>query len=295
MMTVKSMTGFGRGTGSFGGLDFTIDIKSVNHRFFDFSARIYKDYAFLEEPIKKRVSEVVSRGKIDIYFHTEKSVAETELEATVDQNLVRAYLTAAELIHNDFGVHNDLAASRLLTLPDVLTIKQPEIADEDVKAAVLAGLDQALESFISMREVEGAKLKKDLLENLRFIATAVEQVEKLAPESVALYRNRLEEKIRETLADRNFDENRLLTEVAIFADKVAVDEETVRLRSHLAQFESLLEQGGPIGKKLDFLIQEMNREINTIGSKCNSIEITRIVVDVKSCIEKIREQVQNVE
>lgn len=294
-MTVKSMTGFGRGIGSFGGLDFTIDIKSVNHRFFDFSARIYKDYAFLEEPIKKRIAESVSRGKIDVYFHTEKSAEETELTATVDQNLVRAYLSAAHELNREFGVHNDLGASRLLTLPDVLVISQPDVSDDDVKAAVLQGLDQALEAFISMREIEGNKLKKDLLENLSFIADAVSKVEILAPESVSTYRQRLEEKIRETLDDRTIDEARLLTEVAIFADKVAVDEETVRLRSHLSQFENLLEQGGPIGKKLDFLVQEMNREINTIGSKCNSIEITRIVVDVKSCIEKIREQIQNVE
>ncbi len=294
-MTVKSMTGFGRGTGSFGGVDFTIDIKSVNHRFFDFSARIYKDYAYLEEPIKKRIAESVARGKIDVYFHTEKSADETELTASVDMNLVRAYLDAASRLKDQFGVENDLRASRLLTLPDVMTITQPEVAEDEVKNAVLAGLDQALASFIAMREVEGQKLKIDLLANLAFIADAVEKVEKLAPESVSTYRQRLEEKIRETLADRNIDENRILTEVAVFADKVAVDEETVRLRSHLAQFEGLLEQGGPIGKKLDFLVQEMNREVNTIGSKCNSIEITRIVVDVKSCIEKIREQIQNVE
>lgn len=294
-MTVKSMTGFGRGTGTFGGLDFTVDIKSVNHRFFDFSARIYKDYAFLEEPIKKRVAEAVARGKIDVYFHTEKSAEEAELSANVDKNLVRAYLDAAKLLQADFGVHNDLAASRLLTLPDVLTITQPEISEEEVLAAVLAGVDQALASFIAMREIEGSKLKADLLDNLKFIAAAVEKVETLAPASVETYRRRLEEKIRETLEDRSVDESRLLTEVAIFADKVAVDEETVRLRSHLSQFEELLEQGGPIGKKLDFLVQEMNREINTIGSKCNSIEITRIVVDVKACIEKIREQIQNVE
>ncbi|MBQ8894215.1 MAG: YicC family protein [Clostridia bacterium] len=294
-MTVKSMTGFGRGTGSFGGLDFTIDIKSVNHRFFDFSARIYKDYAFLEEPIKKRVAEAVSRGKVDIYFHTEKSAEETELTAKIDQNLVRAYLDAAEQLKNNFDVHNDLAASRLLTLPDVLMITQPDVSDEEVTAAVLAGVDQALDAFLAMREAEGAKLKADLLDNLRFIASSVERVEELAPASVDTYRQRLEEKLREILEDRNVDESRLLTEVAIFADKVAVDEETVRLRSHLSQFESWLKQGGPIGKKLDFLVQEMNREINTIGSKCNSIEITKIVVDVKSCIEKIREQIQNVE
>ncbi len=294
-MAVKSMTGFGRGTGSFGGVDFTIDIKSVNHRFFDFSARIYKDYAYLEEPVKKRIAETVFRGKIDVYFHTEKSAVETELTASIDKNLVRAYLSVADELQNEFGVENDLRASRLLTLPDVMTITQPEVAEEEVKNAVLAGVDQAMDSFIAMREVEGQKLKNDLLANLAFIAEAVEKVEVLAPESVSAYRKRLEEKICETLADRNIDESRLMTEVAIFADKVAVDEETVRLRSHLAQFEGLLEQGGPIGKKLDFLVQEMNREINTIGSKCNSIEITRIVVDVKSCIEKIREQIQNVE
>ena len=294
-MTVKSMTGFGRGTGSFGGVDFTIDIKSVNHRFFDFSARIYKDYAYLEEPLKKRIAESVARGKIDVYFHTEKSTSDTELTASIDKNLVRAYLMAAEELKNEFDIDNDLRASRLLTLPDVMTISQPEVPEDEVKTIVLTAVDRALESFIAMREVEGAKLKTDLLDNLAVIGDAVEKVETLAPESVSTYRNRLEDKIRETLSDRNLDEGRLLTEVAIFADKVAVDEETVRLRSHLAQFKDLLEQGGPIGKKLDFLVQEMNREVNTIGSKCNSIEITRIVVDVKSCIEKIREQIQNVE
>ncbi len=294
-MSVMSMTGFGRGEGSFGGLDFTIDIKSVNHRFFDFSARIYKDYAFLEEPIKKRISQSVSRGKVDVYFHTENSSVETELAASINENLVRAYVESANRLEAEFGVRNDLAASRLLTMPDVLTISQPEISDEEVTAAVLAGVDAALESFLAMRETEGEKLKKDLLENLAFIADAVEKIEKLAPESIQSYRARLEERIRETLGDRQIDEGRVLTEVAIFADKVAVDEETVRLRSHLAQFESLLDQGGPIGKKLDFLVQEMNREINTTGSKCNSIEITRLVVDVKNCIEKIREQIQNIE
>ena len=294
-MSVKSMTGFGRGTGSFGGLDFTIDIKSVNHRFFDFSARIYKDYAFLEEPIKKRIGESVSRGKVDVYFHTEKSAEDVELTAKLDQNLVRVYLDAAKELESEFGVRNDLAAARILTLPDVLAITQPEVSDDEVKTAVLAALDEALASFLEMREIEGAKLKGDLLDNLLFIENAVKKVEKLAPESVSAYKTRLEEKIRETLADRNVEESRLLTEVAIFADKVAVDEETVRLASHISQFRGLLDQGGPIGKKLDFLVQEMNREINTIGSKCNSIEITKIVVDVKSCIEKIREQIQNVE
>ena len=208
--------------------------------------------------------------------------------------MVKAYLDAAEQL-SVLGVKNDLGASRLLTLPDVLTIRQPELSDEEITAAVLKGVDEALAAFVQMREIEGEKLKNDLLSNLAFIADAVEKVEALAPASVAAYRQRLEEKIRETLADRNIEESRVLTEVAIFADKIAVDEETVRLRSHLSQFESLLNQGGSIGKKLDFLVQEMNREINTIGSKCNSIEITRIVVDVKSCIEKIREQIQNVE
>ena len=293
-MCIKSMTGFGRGTGSFGGLDFTIDIKSVNHRFFDFSARIYKDYAFLEDPIKKQIAGRVARGKVDVYFHTEKSAEDTQLEAFVDQGLVKAYLSAVEQLEK-MGVKNDLGASRILSLPDVLTLRQPEISDEEITNAVLIGVDQALEAFDRMRETEGEKLKNDLLANLKFIADAVAKIEVLAPASVEAYRNRLEEKIKETLADRTVDESRLLTEVAIFADKVAVDEETVRLKSHLSQFEGMLNKGGPIGKNFDFLVQEMNREINTIGSKCNSIEITRIVVDVKSCIEKIREQIQNVE
>lgn len=294
-MSVKSMTGFGRGVGSFGGLDFTIDIKSVNHRFFDFSARIYKDYAFLEEPIKKRIGELVTRGKIDVYFHTEKSTTQTELVAQVDKNLVSLYFEAAKNLEEEFGIRNDLAAARILTMPDVLAITQPEISEEEISNAVLSAVDEALKSFIAMREIEGEKLKNDLLENLLFIENCVEKVEKLAPESVAAYKTRLYEKIKETLAERDVDESRVLTEVAIFADKVAVDEETVRLRSHLSQFRDLLSQGGPIGKKLDFLVQEMNREVNTIGSKCNNLEITRIVVDLKSCIEKIREQIQNVE
>ena len=294
-MTVKSMTGFGRGTGSFGGLDFTIDIKSVNHRFFDFSARLNKDYAFLEEPIKKRVAEMVARGIFDVYFHTEKNAEESELTAVVNEDLVRAYLNAAELLSENFGISNDLTAARIITLPDALTITRPEISDDEVKAAVLSGLNCALESFITMREQEGQKLKSDIQNNLDFIARSVEKIEKLAPDSVDAYRQRLEARIREMLEDRSMDEARVLTEVALFADKVAVDEETIRIKSHLSQFYDLLEQGGPIGKKLDFLVQELNREVNTIGSKCSCIEITRIVVDVKSSIEKIREQIQNVE
>lgn len=294
-MSVKSMTGFGRGNGTFGGLDFTIDIKAVNHRYFDFSSRIYKDYAFLEEPIKKRIAEKVTRGKIDVYFHTEKSTEDTELIAKIDKNLIRVYLDAAKELEGDFGVRNDLAAARLLTLPDVLAISQPEVDDEEIKRVVLKAVDQAMESFLAMREIEGEKLKNDLLENLCFIEQCVDKIERLAPASVDAYKKRLHDKILETLADHTVDEARVLTEVAIFADKVAVDEETVRLRSHISQFRDLLAGGGAIGKKLDFLVQEMNREINTTGSKCNSIEITRIVVDVKSCIEKIREQIQNVE
>ncbi|MBQ7096049.1 MAG: YicC family protein [Clostridia bacterium] len=294
-MSIRSMTGFGRGEGSFGGLNFTVDIKSVNHRYFDFSSRIYKDYAYLEEPIRKRIAESVARGKIDVYFHTEKSAEPIAPEAVVDQSLAKAYLDAANLLGDEFGVNRDLSAARLITLPDVLTLKQPEVDEGEVTKAVLAAVDEALVSFLSMREIEGAKLKADLQANLSFVLKSVEKIEVLAPASVEAYRNRLEEKIRETLQEHSVDEGRLLTEVAIFADKVAVDEETVRLRSHLSQFNELLEQGGPVGKKIDFLIQEMNREINTIGSKCNSIDITRIVVDVKSCIEKIREQIQNVE
>ncbi len=293
-MSIRSMTGFGRGTGSFGSLDFTIDIKSVNHRFFDFSARIYKDYAFLEEPIKKRIAQTIHRGKVDVYFHTEKSTESADLIATVDENLVRAYLDAAQKL-SELGIKNDLGASRVLSFPDVLTIKQPEVSDEEITAAVLKGVDDALAAFVQMREIEGERLKRDLTENLTFVSKAVENIEKLAPASVELYRQRLKDKIKETLGDRTIDENRVLTEVAIFADKVAVDEETVRLKSHLSQFNDLLNSDGPIGKKLDFLVQEMNREINTCGSKCNSIEITRIVVDVKSHIEKIREQIQNIE
>lgn len=294
-MSVRSMTGFGRGNGTFGGLDFTIDIKSVNHRFFDFSARIYKDYAFLEEPIKKRIAQSVARGKVDVFFHTENSACGAELSAKIDESLVRVYLDAAARLKDEFGVHNDLAAARLLTMPDVLTITQPELSDEEIITAVLAGVDEALQSFLKMREIEGEKLKNDLMANLAFIADAVEKIEALAPESVSAYRQRLEEKMRETLQDRQVDEARLLTEVAIFADKVAVDEETVRLRSHISQLKNMLDGDVATGKKLDFLIQEMNRETNTIGSKSQNVEIAHTVVEIKALIEKIREQIQNIE
>ena len=294
-MALKSMTGFGRGSGSFGGLDFTIDIKSVNHRFFDFSARIYKDYAFLEEPIRKKIAGLVSRGKVDVYFHTEKSVKTPATTAVIDYDLARVYLEAAGSLAAEYHLTNDLSTSWLLSMPDVLTLQQPEIGEEEITEAVFAALDQALESFLAMREAEGAKLKKDLSDNLALILSGVAQIEARAPASVEAYRARLEEKIRETLAEHSVEESRILTEVALFADKVAVDEETVRLRSHLEQFGTLIANGGPVGKKLDFLVQEMNREVNTIGSKCSSIEITRIVVDLKSHIEKIREQIQNVE
>ncbi len=294
-MKIKSMTGFGRGSGSLGGLDFTLDVKSVNHRFFDFSARIYKDYAYLEDPIKTRVAAAVTRGKIDVYLHMEKNGEPVARAAKMDRGLAEAYLTAAKEAESAFGIPNDLTVSRLFSFPDVLTVQQPALKEEEVAKTVLSALDQALGSFLMMRAAEGEKLKKDLQSNLGFIEEIVLQVEVLAPASVEAYRSRLEEKIRETLEERNLDEGRILTEVAIFADKVAVDEETVRMRSHLSQFRDLLEHGGPVGKKLDFLVQEMNREINTIGSKCSSIEITRLVVDAKACIEKIREQIQNVE
>ena len=293
---VKSMTGYGRGELIRDQRTITVELRSVNNRYLDCTVKMPRTYIFAEDAIKERVQSRVARGKVDVFV----SIVQTGGEAfsvTVNQELAKAYISALEQLGQlgEGRVDSDCRATYLARFPDVLVVeKKPEDQDA-LKELILQGLDLALDDFDSMRQREGARMAQDILNRANAIETLVGQVEARSPQTVADYRARLEAKMREVLQNTQIDEGRLVTEAAIFADKVAVDEETVRLRSHLSQLRELLDKGGAVGRKLDFLIQEFNREANTIGSKCNDTENTRHVVDLKSEIEKIREQVQNLE
>ena len=291
---VKSMTGYGR----FEDLDsprkISVELKSVNHKFFEFSCRLPRTMAFMEDKLKTYVQSRVFRGKIDLYLSVE---ADNTAPAVVEVNhaLAAGYLQAYQELAATYDIPCHITAETLARIPDVLTVTKAPEDEEALWAQVQAVAEQAVNQFIAMREVEGARLKEDILGRLNTIRDAVSKIEAQTPQTVAAYRARLEEKMRELLDSATVDENRLLTETAIFADKVAVDEETVRLKSHADQIEALLNSDGPVGRKLDFLMQEANREINTIGSKSQNTAIAGIVVDVKAELEKIREQIQNLE
>ena len=294
MGEIRSMTGYGSAKGVVAGQELTVELKSVNNRYLDCSVRLPRSFLFAEENVKQAVSESVSRRKVDV-FVTSGSSQEADTVVKVNRELAEGYAAALREIAALTGAEERVDAATIARFPDVLSVEKKEL-DKDSAAAELKALSaKAVEEFNIMRVREGERLKKDMLEKAGRIAELVSVVEERSPRTVEEYRQRLEERIRQVLEDRNIDEQRLVTEAAIFADKVAVDEETVRLRSHLAQFAQLLEQGSPIGRKLDFLIQEFNREANTIGSKCNDASLAQVVVDIKSEIEKIREQVQNIE
>ena len=288
------MTGYGRGQATGGGFDITVDIKAVNHRYFEFAARLPKVFPFLEERLKALVQSAVNRGKVEVTV-TAASVNGSDTEIVVNEAAAQAYVDALRKIRVKLDLQDDLKLSHLLRLPDVFTAKRAELDEDAVWTTVSGAARAALESFQHMREAEGARLKADLEAKLRQVEGLLAQVEEKAPTLRTDYYNRLYQRLSEVLADKNIDESRLITEAAIFADRVAVDEETVRLRSHLHQFRGFLDAGGPVGKKLDFLVQEMNRETNTIGSKAQNLEIARVVVEMKAEIEKIREQIQNIE
>ena len=289
------MTGFGKAQQVLAGKSISVEVKSVNHRYFDCNMHMPRSLNFLEEDAKKAVGAHISRGKIDLYIRLD--FQETEgCEVVIDHPLLKSYLSAFETIGREYRLTGIKSVTDVARLPDVLTVQSVEMDEKELRDQILPVLEEALKHYDAMRITEGVRLAEDCLGKLDDIESAVSKIETLVPESLAAYRERLESKIREVVADRQIDEARILTEVAIFADKIAVDEEMVRLKSHIAQFRSLLTGAEtPIGKKLDFLIQEMNREINTTGSKCSHIEITKIVVDVKAIIEKIREQIQNIE
>lgn len=291
---VRSMTGYGRGTASDGNMTVTVELKSVNHRFFECSIKAPRQFSFFEDKLKSYLQSRIARGKVDVFVSFERGAVSTET-VTVNEALAESVLNAMRSIAEKYNVSDDVSATAVAAVSGVLTVTSGQLDEEATGNIILSAASDAVDAFIAARETEGARLAADVISKSENILQFVEIVEKRSPETVALYRERLENRIKELLQSASVDEQRVLTETALFADKIAVDEETVRLRSHIAHLNEMFKAAGPIGKKLDFIVQEMNRETNTIGSKCQDIDISRVVVDMKSEIEKIREQIQNIE
>lgn len=293
---IKSMTGFGRCRTVLHGREISVEIKSVNHRFFEFSCRTPKGYGFLDDKLKALVNSRVSRGKIDM-FVTVGAAEDTPAEVKINHSLVSGYINAMKEISETYGIENDVTVTAISRFPDVYTVSKAPENEEEITEDVLEAANTAIDGFIAMREAEGEKMKADILGRAEVILATVDEIDERSPQTVKEYEERLLDRINRTLQDYNIniDEQRVLTEVAVFADKVAVAEETVRLRSHFAQLSKIMESQTPIGREIDFIIQEMNREANTIGSKVQDAEIAHKVVKIKSEIEKMREQIQNIE
>ena len=291
---IKSMTGYGRAVQTVNGREFTVEIRSVNNRYLDCSVRLPRMLSFAEDAVKQAVKQSVSRGKVDVYISLHAEGA-NEVQVSLNEGVVEGYIAAMRQMVERYGVIDDISAAKIARLPEVFLLDKPQVDEEQLMADMMGVVNAALAAYDTMRTTEGAALDKDLRSRGDTILDLVAQVEAGNGQTVIDYRTRLENKLKEVLANTNIDESRILTEAAIFADKVAVDEETVRLRSHLQQMNTMLTSGGAIGRKLDFLLQEMNREANTIGSKCTDVRLARIVVDIKAELEKIREQTQNIE
>ena len=291
---VKSMTGYGRARETLNGRDITVEVRSVNNRYLDCTVKVPRTYIFVEDAVKTRVQKAVSRGKVDVFITIDATAAD-ETVVAVNEPLAQGYYEALTKLKDMFSLEGELSAAVLAKFPDVLTVTKAEEDMESVSGDICAVLDEALAAYNAMRTVEGGKLSEDIAGRAATIETVVGKVEERSPRTVAAYREKLTARMQEVLQSTAIDESRILTEAAIFADKIAVDEETVRLRSHIAQLRTMLESDQPIGRKLDFLIQEVNRECNTIGSKCNDLTIAQDVVNMKAEVEKIREQVQNIE
>ncbi len=291
---MKSMTGYGTAETMYLGKKITVEIKSVNSRYSDISVKMPRLYSFLEAPVKKAVTGYTSRGKIDVYINIDSSEDETKA-VTVNVNLAKAYQDAINKIAEETNTQGEVNAITLARLPDVLTIDAEDEDAEEMTKVVLSALDEAGKMYTKMREDEGYNMLLVLTEHLNVIENIVNIIQEHAPEIVTAYRAKIEDRMKEIMGNVPYDEARLLTEVALFADKVNVDEEIARLKSHIEQMREMFASKEPIGRKMDFLIQEMNREINTTGSKCNNLSIARNVIDVKAEIEKLREQVQNIE
>ena len=291
---VKSMTGYGRAREMRNGRDITVEVRSVNNRYLDCTVKMPRAYIFAEDRMKARVQQAISRGKVDVFVTIDASAADAAVVA-VNEPLARGYYDALTRLKTMFDLSGDITPEVLAKFPDVLAVTKAEEDVEAIAADICAVLDDALAAYNDMRAVEGEKLASDVAGRVTTIETVVGKVEERSPQTVAAYRQRLEAKMQEVLQSTTIDESRILTEAAIFADKIAVDEETVRLRSHIAQLRAMLASDEPVGRKLDFLIQEVNRECNTIGSKCSDLTIAQDVVNMKAEVEKIREQVQNME
>ena len=291
---VKSMTGYGRAREMRNGRDITVEVRSVNNRYLDCTVKMPRAYIFAEDRMKARVQQAISRGKVDVFVTIDASAAD-EAVVAVNEPLARGYYEALTRLKTMFSLPGEVTPEVLAKFPDVLAVTKAEEDVEAIAADICAVLDDALAAYNDMRAVEGEKLASDVAGRVTTIETVVGKVEERSPQTVAAYRQRLEAKMQEVLQSTTIDESRILTEAAIFADKIAVDEETVRLRSHISQLRAMLASDEPVGRKLDFLIQEVNRECNTIGSKCSDLTIAQDVVNMKAEVEKIREQVQNME
>lgn len=292
---IRSMTGYGRAEAQANGKVITVELKSVNHRFFEFSCRTTRGYAFLEEKLKSYVNSRVSRGKIDMYVSIVSCDDDANCEVMVNHSLAQGYVKALEEISEKYNVTNDMTASMVARFPDVLTVRKAAEDEDIILEATLPVVKEAVDKFIAMREVEGQRLYEDVMNRCNTILGIVKIIEERSPVIVEEYEKRLRDRIEELLGNNTYDPQRVLTEVAIFADKVAVAEETVRLRSHISQLSQVMDANESIGKKLDFIVQEMNREANTTGSKIQDAQLAHQVVNIKAEIEKIREQIQNIE
>mgnify|MGYP004455476767 CR=1 FL=1 len=291
---IKSMTGYGSAKGQTGGLEITVELKSVNNRYLDTSVRLPRSFLFAEDAVKSAVQAHISRGKVDVFVSIDTSLAD-DMTVKVNEPLLKGYIEAIRHISEEYSLANDLTALSVSRFPDVLSVEKKDLDAEAISAALCEVTERALGDFDAMRLREGEKLRDDVLNRLETIDALVATVERESPKTVAEYRSRLEQKMAEVLGTAGIDESRILAEAALFADHIAVDEETVRLRSHMAQLRTMINGNSPTGRKIDFLIQEFNREANTIGSKCQNSDIAHVVVDLKSEIEKIREQIQNIE
>jgi len=291
---LKSMTGYGRAQKILNGRDILVEIRSVNHRYYEYSSRIPRTYSYIDEKLKALLKNSISRGKVEAAV-TINNIEGKDTEIAINKGVAEGYVAALRSVSEELSLTDDLSLSKLIKLPDIFTVQKTPDDEEQVWNDVAEVAQEAVAKFVEMRSTEGERLKKDITEKSDGILRMVMEVERLSPITVENYRNRLYKKLSEVLENKDIDEQRILTEAAIFSEKIAVDEETVRLRSHISQLKNMLNSNEAVGRKLDFIVQEMNREVNTIGSKAQDLNITKIVVDMKAEIEKIREQIQNIE
>ena len=291
---IKSMTGYGRAVETFDGREITAEIRSVNNRYLDCSIKLPRVYSFAEDAVKQKVKESITRGKVDVFI-TINATGDAPVQISLNRPVLEGYLAVMRSIAEDYGVRDDISVSSLTKFSDIFVVEKADEDEEKITKQIVSTVSKAIETYDAMRITEGQAMERDLRSRAAVILKLTEQVEARSPVTLAEYRERLTAKMREVLEGQNIDESRILAEAAIYADKIAVDEETVRLRSHLTQMDAMLTAGGAVGRKLDFLLQELNREANTIGSKGNDLEQARTVVEIKAELEKIREQTQNIE